>query len=195
MPAKSLKIPAALLSRYQAGELDVTGLSRQLHQDQQAVLAELRRLGIDTRLSSRRSLATARRKGYRDHAEMHGKVCALYSADHNLRQVAKETGLTVERARQILLWHGAKLRQRGTVSPARCPPPERLDPKDFARRLRSLRTGAGLSQGALAAGCGLKQSTVSLLERARTRPTWATLDKLARALGCGVEALGLRGAS
>jgi transcriptional regulator with XRE-family HTH domain len=119
-------------------------------------------------------------------------VAEPYAAGLSLRRVARETGLTAEGVRQVLLRNGVKLRGRGAAVLARCPPAERLDPNDLGRRLRSLRAGAGLSQRALAAHCSLQQRTVSLLELARTRPTLATLDKLARGLGCGVAALGLR---
>ena len=103
-----------------------------------------------------------------------------------------ETGLTCEGVGQVLLRNGVNVRGRGAAVFARCPPAGRLDPDDFGRRLRSLRAGAGLRQRALACRSGLQPSTVRRLERARTQPTWATLDQLARVLGCGVEALGLR---
>ena len=115
-----------------------------------------------------------------------------YAAGLSLRRVARETGLTCEGVRQVLLRNGVNVRGRGAAVFARCPPVGRLDPDDFGRRLRSLRAGAGLSQRALASGSCLQPGTVRRLERARTRPTWATLDQLARGLGCGVEAIGLR---
>jgi DNA-binding XRE family transcriptional regulator len=188
MPAKPRKIPAALVARYRAGELNSKALAKILHTAPAKVTRELRRRGIDTSMSGRRSLMLARRKGYKSPAALHDMVVGLYAAGHTLRQVARQTGLTPAGARQVLLRQGATLRSRS----ARGPSEDWLRLADFARRLRLRRAGAGLSQQALAARCGLRQSSISQLELAETRPTWATLDKLARALGCKVEALGLR---
>ena len=192
MPAKPLPIPTALLARFLSGELTVRALSRLLHRDPQALLAQLRGLGIDTSRSHRKALAIARGKGYQDSAAMGARAAELYAAGLSLRRVASKTGLTCEGVGQVLLRNGVNVRGRGAAVFARCPPAGRLDPDDFGRRLRSLRAGAGLSQRALACRSCLQPGTVRRLERARTRPTWATLDQLARALGCGVEALGLR---
>lgn len=54
-----------------------------------------------------------------------------------------------------------------------------------AVRLREFRTARHLSQAALAERAGVPQSTVSRIETGRTKGIdFATLDKLARALGC-----------
>jgi DNA-binding XRE family transcriptional regulator len=190
--AKPLKIPAALLARYQEGTLYGAELGRLLGVCASRAIEELRRLGIDTSKSHRRRLSIARRKAFADAAALGARVAELYAGGLSLRRVARETGLAVEGVSQVLLRQGVKLRGHGAAVLARCPPAERLGLQDFARRLRSLRTGAGLSQRGLAARCGLQQRTVSQLERAGTRPTWASLSRLARALGCGAEDLGLR---
>ena len=142
--------------------------------------------------SSRRLLSIARRKDFADAGALSAKVAALQAAGHILLRVARETGLAGEGVRQVLLRNGVKLRGHGAAVLARCPPAGRLDPNDLGHRLRSLRAGVGLSQRALAARCGLQPRTVSQLGRAGTRPTWASLCRLARALGCGAEDLCLR---
>jgi DNA-binding XRE family transcriptional regulator len=192
MPAKPLKIPARLLARYRSGDLNATQLGALLGVSATPVYKELRRLGVDTSKSTRKALSIARRKGFADAAALGARAAGLYAAGLSLRRVARETGLTFEGVRQVLLRNGVKLRGHGAAVLARCPPAGRLDPNDLGHRLRSLRAGVGLSQRALAARCGLQPRTVSQLERGRTRPTWATLDKLARGLGCGAEDLGVR---
>jgi hypothetical protein len=143
--------------------LTVRALSRPLHRDPQALLAQLRGLGIDTSRSHRKALAIARGKGYQDSAAMEARAAELYAAGLSLRRVASETGLTCEGVRQVLLRNGVKLRGHGAAVLARCPPAGRLDPNDLGHRLRSLRAGVGLSQRALAARCGLQPRTVSQL--------------------------------
>ena len=174
MPAKPLKIPAALLARYQEGTLYGAELGRLLGVYTPRALRELQRLGIDTAKGHRRRLSIARRKGFADAAAMGARAAELYAAGLSLRRVASETGLTCEGVRQVLLRNGVNVRGRSAAVFARCPPAGRLDPDDFGRRLRSLRAGAGLSQRALASGSCLQPGTVRRLERARTRPTWAS---------------------
>jgi hypothetical protein len=147
MPAKPVKIAAALLTHYRAGELNFNALAKALHTHPAKVTRELHRLGIDTSMSGRGSLLLARRKGYKSPAALHDMVVRLYAAGHSLRQVARETGLTAAGARQVLLRRGATLRSPS----ARSPSGDRLRLADFARRLRLRRAGAGLSQQALAA--------------------------------------------
>jgi hypothetical protein len=53
MPAKRLKIPAALLARYRAGELNLNALAKILHTHPAKVTRELRRRGIDTTIRCR----------------------------------------------------------------------------------------------------------------------------------------------
>jgi hypothetical protein len=109
---KSRKIPAALLARYGAGDLTIEALGKILHRHQYVILYELQRLGIDTRAAARRSLRTARRKGYKTPAAMYDKVVRLYAQGLSLRQVARETGLSAPGVRAILLRCGVRLRRR-----------------------------------------------------------------------------------
>ena len=53
---------------------------------------------------------------------------------------------------------------------------------DVAHRIRWLRERLGLSQQALAEASGLSRNTLSLVERGRTSPKLATLQKIAEAL-------------
>ncbi len=59
----------------------------------------------------------------------------------------------------------------------------------FGTRLRELREAKGLTQSQLALAAGLSGGSVSNLEQGfRKTPSWETLQKLAGALGVGVEA-------
>jgi hypothetical protein len=119
MPAKPLKIPDALLDRYQAGDLNAAELGRLLGVSAPCALQELRRLGIDTSKGTRVALAIARRKGFASAAAMYGRVVDLYGQGSGIVRVAEATGLTAEGVRQVLLRQGVKLRPRGTAGHAR----------------------------------------------------------------------------
>lgn len=54
----------------------------------------------------------------------------------------------------------------------------------FGRRLRAVRTRAGLSQEKLGALAGLHRTFVSMVERGHRNVTIATVEKLAAALNC-----------
>jgi putative transcriptional regulator len=54
---------------------------------------------------------------------------------------------------------------------------------DFAKRLKELREAAGLTQKELAEKATVGQRTVSHLEQGAQTPSWATVMKLAEALG------------
>ncbi len=58
----------------------------------------------------------------------------------------------------------------------------------FHGRLRELREAAGLTQGELAERAGLSIAGVTQLEQGRRKPAWETVQKLAIALGVGIEA-------
>jgi hypothetical protein len=107
---KPHKIHAGLVARYRAGELNSKALAKILHTDPAKVTRELRRLGIDTGQSGRRSLWEARRKGYKSAAAMCAKVVRLYADGLSLRQVGRETGLSAPGVRAILLRRGVRLR-------------------------------------------------------------------------------------
>lgn len=56
----------------------------------------------------------------------------------------------------------------------------------FADRLRSLREAAGISQYRLAQLSGLTKQTLSRLELGESKPSWETVQALARALAVDV---------
>lgn len=60
---------------------------------------------------------------------------------------------------------------------------------EFARRLRGRREKLGLTQAQLAEKAGVGQSQVSMLETGRCRPSRASLERLAKALGVRPELL------
>lgn len=79
-----------------------------------------------------------------------------------------------------------------------CPPVEewgespympKTQPATFGARLLALRTAAGLTQQALAERSGLaERNVVYQLESGRRQPSWATAQRLAKALGVSVAA-------
>jgi transcriptional regulator with XRE-family HTH domain len=58
----------------------------------------------------------------------------------------------------------------------------------FATKLTELREAAGLTQGQLAEAAFMSKRGVSHLEQGLREPGWDTIQKLARALGVGIEA-------
>jgi transcriptional regulator with XRE-family HTH domain len=62
------------------------------------------------------------------------------------------------------------------------------DLSPFAARLRELRDAAKLTQQELAGRTGLHRQAIAKLETGITRPTWDTVQALARALGVSCEA-------
>ncbi|HTT10966.1 MAG TPA: XRE family transcriptional regulator [Burkholderiaceae bacterium] len=59
----------------------------------------------------------------------------------------------------------------------------------IANRVRTLRTGLGLSLDALAAKCGVSRSMLSLVERGESSPTAVVLEKIATGLGVALATL------
>jgi transcriptional regulator with XRE-family HTH domain len=57
----------------------------------------------------------------------------------------------------------------------------------FAKRLRSLREDAGLSQYALAKRARLSKQAISRLESGANEPVWSTVQLLSAALGISCE--------
>jgi transcriptional regulator with XRE-family HTH domain len=53
----------------------------------------------------------------------------------------------------------------------------------FAEQLQRLRKAAGISQYALAQRSGLSKQALSRLEKGEREPSWATVQRLATALG------------
>lgn len=64
----------------------------------------------------------------------------------------------------------------------------RPSPDGFAARLKSLRAAAKLTQAQLAERAGLHLHGLVKLERGEREPAWATVQKLAAALGVTCEA-------
>ena len=58
----------------------------------------------------------------------------------------------------------------------------------FGKRLKELRTQAGLTQPQLAERAELSKAGIANLEQGRTSPAWATLQALCTALGVSSEA-------
>ena len=58
----------------------------------------------------------------------------------------------------------------------------------FATRLRALRDDAKMTQHELAERAGMHRQAIAKLETGVTRPTWDTVQALARALGVSCEA-------
>jgi transcriptional regulator with XRE-family HTH domain len=58
--------------------------------------------------------------------------------------------------------------------------------------IRELREQRGLTQEALASEAATTLSTLSLIERGRANPTWATVHDIAAALGVSISALAKR---
>jgi putative transcriptional regulator len=60
---------------------------------------------------------------------------------------------------------------------------------ELTNSLRALREGAGLTQGQLAEAIGVSRKTINTVENGVFVPSTVIALKLARALGCSVEAL------
>jgi transcriptional regulator with XRE-family HTH domain len=60
--------------------------------------------------------------------------------------------------------------------------------KPFNERLKELRSGAGMTQEAVARAAGLSTSTIAKLEHAGVDPSWSTVVLIAKAIGVGVGA-------
>ena len=59
--------------------------------------------------------------------------------------------------------------------------------ESIGQQLRARRQAVGLSQAALAAKAGVSRVFVEKIEAGARTPSWGTLARLARALGCRVE--------
>jgi hypothetical protein len=108
-----LNLPPDLVSRYAVGEINSTEVARRTGTSATRVLHELRRLGVDTSMSSRKLLRALRRLRSAPKFDLHkipGKVIQLYRGGLSLRQVSSRFGLSHEGVRQILLRHGVVLR-------------------------------------------------------------------------------------
>jgi transcriptional regulator with XRE-family HTH domain len=63
-----------------------------------------------------------------------------------------------------------------------------MEDGQFGLQLKQLRQAAGLTQPQLAAKAGLSKAGVADLEQGRNDPSWATVTKLAAALGVDCRA-------
>jgi HTH-type transcriptional regulator / antitoxin HipB len=59
--------------------------------------------------------------------------------------------------------------------------------ESIGQQLRARRQALGLSQAALAAKAGVSRIFVEKIEAGARTPSWGTLERLARALGCRVD--------
>ena len=59
----------------------------------------------------------------------------------------------------------------------------------IARRVKTLRTGQGLTLDTLAAACSVSSSMLSLIERGESSPTAVVLEKIATGLGVSLASL------
>ena len=106
-------LPAELVGRYVLGEITSAEVARLAGTSTFKVLHELRRLGINTSLSSRKLLQALRRTPLARQVEpgqIPAKVVEMYQKGFSLRQVSTHFGLSHEGVRQILLRKGVALR-------------------------------------------------------------------------------------
>lgn len=62
--------------------------------------------------------------------------------------------------------------------------------KEFGKRLRKIMERKHITQEQLAEAVNIQQSNISLYINGRTNPTFATVYKIARALGCSMDDFG-----
>jgi len=67
-------------------------------------------------------------------------------------------------------------------------PPQEHQPA-LGAAIRQLRTQRGVTQEDLAHDAGITTGTLSLIERGQSNPTWATVKRIAKALGVSMSDL------
>ncbi len=184
-----IQFSADILRRYASGELNSRDVGREYGVSANVALRELRRAGMVTSLSARKRLLSARRLGVHD---LHDQVVRLYGEGLNLRQMAGQLGLTPEGVRQILIRQGVYQRPARLKRTLEEPGGRRVDLRQLAERLHTLRTQSGYSLPKLAARSGVSVTTIYKLENCSQGTTWETLAKLAQALDVGLDALGVK---
>lgn len=196
-PVIRIDFPAEVLEAYRNHHTDHYQLAAAYGLSPQTVRRELRRAGLE--VGGRRSRtrgpgtppvgpAPARPvPGSRN-----ARIAERYEAGQTLQEIAGEYGLTAEGVRQILLHHGVFLRSPGFAWKVFGPDGRPADMEGLAARLRSIRLVAGLSQRELAERSGVAERTVRFFERARIRPRWETLVRLAKVLAVDLETAGIR---
>jgi DNA-binding XRE family transcriptional regulator len=178
-PRIQLQFPEPLLVRYAAGDIDHHAVARECGVSPRVALRELRDAGMDTSRSTRKRLSRARQCGLSD---PYRSIGTLYNLGLSLREVAQQFDMTPEGIRQVLLRDDVDVRPPGAGAAWRRRDHE-VAGRQFARRLRSARSAAGLSQKDLASRSNLSRQTISGLERGQQLPTPETLARLAEVLG------------
>jgi DNA-binding XRE family transcriptional regulator len=178
-PRIQLQFAEPILVRYAAGDIDHHQVARECGVSPRVALRELRDAGMDTSRSTRKRLSRARQCGLPD---PYTSIRQLYNLGLSLREVAEQFDMTPEGIRQVLLRDDVHLRRPGAGAPWPSKDEQRAA-RQFARRLRTVRSAAGLSQAALAARSHLSRQTISGLERGTQQPTRETLARLTEVLG------------
>ncbi len=191
-----LQIAAHLLRKYREEKITLQELAAMHDVSISTVWRQLKRCGID-RGSKRGRPST--RKNY-------PQVIELAARGWTRRQIAEHLGLTPEWVRCILADHGLtvslrilkcrkcgadvadghKAERNGEALCKFCLQRER---PTFAQRLKTFRLAENLSQAQLSKRTGLSQSMIGNYERDQGRPSFASVQKLARGLGVKTAAL------
>jgi DNA-binding XRE family transcriptional regulator len=172
------------LEQYRAGLINLAELARRAGVSVTTAYKELKRRGVDT---------SGQRGGPRTPRRTAQWAVALYRRGLSLRLVARQVGLSHEGVRRLLRHAGVTSRPAWERFPLRAPDGRPVRLRHFGPRLQALRRAAGCSRAELATKSGLHQLTIAALEAGRHVPQWGTLVRLARALGVGLEAFGIRG--
>lgn len=96
-PGPPIRLPAALLARYRAGELSAAQLAALTGQNRNLVRAELRRRGLLRNLSQAMAAAHALRWG-----ERRREILRLHAEGWSNARIGRRYGVTGERIRQIV---------------------------------------------------------------------------------------------
>src|SRR4051794_2293615 len=106
MPRRiELDIPASTLRDYRAGRVTVAGMAVQFGVSPHTVLRNLRDLGVDTSMRTRKQEQFARKveaEGHLPAGTAYSAVAALYGRGQSLRAVGKKLGLNPGAAGRIL---------------------------------------------------------------------------------------------
>lgn len=191
MPRRTdLDISSATLRDYRAGRVTVAGMAARFGVSPNTVLRNLRDLGVDTSMRTRKREQFARKVeagGHLSAGSAYSAVAALYGRGRSLRAVGQKLGLTPGAAARILGRRGLGRRPQWCREVFRGPGGERLGLAPFAAKPAALRERQGWTQKRLAMECGLSASAVGYWEAAKKGPSWDALGKLARGAGGRVE--------